>query len=73
MFQLTDLAFNDLAKYYKALDHAIMTFHTEKMQAINSIIRELWNQTYKGNGKLTRLEGVLIPRVIPPRGDCMVK
>merc|ERR1719154_912162 len=39
----------DLDKYYRALDFAIMKFHKEKMKVVNKIIRELWKTTYKGN------------------------
>lgn len=47
--QCTDVAAEDLNKYYKALDTAIMRFHSDKMRIINGIIRELWRTTYKGN------------------------
>ena len=40
---------SDLNKYYKALDFAILKFHSQKMKVVNKIIRELWKQTYKGN------------------------
>ena len=40
---------SDLNKYYKALDCAILKFHSQKMKVVNKIIRELWKQTYKGN------------------------
>ena len=39
----------DLDKYYRALDFAIMKFHKEKMKVVNKIIRELWKATYRGN------------------------
>merc|ERR1712227_48096 len=39
----------DLDKYYRALDYAIMKYHKEKMKVIIKIIRELWKNTYKGN------------------------
>ncbi|XP_069982558.1 DNA repair protein RAD50.L isoform X1 [Penaeus vannamei] len=45
----TDVAADDLNKYYKVLDTAIMQFHSDKMRTINSIIRELWRSTYRGN------------------------
>ncbi|KAL4230576.1 DNA repair protein rad50 [Mactra antiquata] len=45
----TELANNDLEKYYHALDKAIMNYHNLKMTEINKIIRDLWRQTYKGN------------------------
>ncbi|KAJ3329263.1 DNA repair protein rad50 [Blyttiomyces sp. JEL0837] len=43
------LANEDLEKYSKALEAAIMRYHTMKMDEINKIIRELWVNTYKGN------------------------
>ena len=42
-------ATEDLDKYYRALDFAIMKYHKEKMKVVNTIIRELWRSTYKGN------------------------
>lgn len=39
---------NDLQTYSKALDNAIMKYHSIKMEEINRIIDELWKQTYKG-------------------------
>ncbi|KAI8869980.1 hypothetical protein GQ42DRAFT_21513 [Ramicandelaber brevisporus] len=44
-----ELANVDLDTYSKALDHAIMQYHSQKMEEINKIIRELWVQTYQGN------------------------
>lgn len=44
----TEMANKDLNKYYNALDKALMRFHTMKMEEINKIIRELWQQTYRG-------------------------
>ena len=32
---------------YKALDRALMKFHSSKMESINKSIKELWNKTYK--------------------------
>ena len=40
---------SDLNKYWKALNCAILKFHSQKMKVVNKIIRELWKQTYKGN------------------------
>ncbi|CAH9120879.1 unnamed protein product [Cuscuta epithymum] len=50
MIQLktTEMANKDLDRYYHALDKALMRFHTMKMEEINKIIRELWQQTYRG-------------------------
>ncbi|XP_065068362.1 DNA repair protein RAD50-like [Rhopilema esculentum] len=45
----TEMANQDLDKYYKALDGAIMKFHTIKMGEINRILKEYWIHTYKGN------------------------
>ena len=49
--QTTELANADLGKYYKAMDRAIMNYHSQKMSEINMIIRELWRNTYRGNGQ----------------------
>lgn len=43
------LVSNDLLTYSKALDNAIMKYHSAKMEDINRILRELWNATYKGS------------------------
>jgi DNA repair protein RAD50 len=39
---------DDLTTYSKALDNAIMSFHSLKMKEINRIIDELWKTTYSG-------------------------
>ncbi|KAL9232743.1 hypothetical protein vseg_007814 [Gypsophila vaccaria] len=44
----SEMANKDLDRYYNALDKALMRFHTMKMEEINKIIRELWQQTYRG-------------------------
>uniref|UniRef100_A0A0A9AU83 DNA repair protein RAD50 n=1 Tax=Arundo donax TaxID=35708 RepID=A0A0A9AU83_ARUDO len=44
----TEMANKDLDRYYTALDKALMRFHTMKMEEINKIIKELWQQTYRG-------------------------
>jgi DNA repair protein RAD50 len=43
-----DAAANDLNSYYKATEWAMLHFHKEKMREINTIIRELWRQIYRG-------------------------
>ncbi|CAD7702268.1 unnamed protein product [Ostreobium quekettii] len=43
-----DMANSDLEKYHKALEKALLTFHTTKMSEINKIIKELWQKTYRG-------------------------
>lgn len=44
----TEMANKDLDRYYAALDKALMRFHSIKMEEINKIIKELWQQTYRG-------------------------
>ncbi len=39
---------DDLEKYARALDSAIMKYHAVKMDEINAIIRELWTSVYQG-------------------------
>ncbi|CAN8063542.1 unnamed protein product [Agarophyton chilense] len=46
--QTMELASSDLERYHKALDQALVAFHTLKMQTINRTIKELWQQTYRG-------------------------
>ncbi|XP_034260443.1 DNA repair protein RAD50 [Pantherophis guttatus] len=48
VMRTTELANKDLDIYYRALDQAIMTFHSMKMKEINKIIRDLWRSTYRG-------------------------
>jgi DNA repair protein RAD50 len=38
----------DLDAYYRALDKALMKYHTSKMDEINKNITDLWESTYKG-------------------------
>lgn len=47
----TELASQDLEKYYKALDRAIMRYHSLKLADINKIIKEYWVKTYQGGGQ----------------------
>jgi len=42
------LGSDDLDKYARALDQAIMKYHALKMDEINAIIREIWQATYQG-------------------------
>ena len=42
------MASDDIEKYSRALDSAIMRYHSAKMDEINRIIRELWTSTYQG-------------------------
>lgn len=41
-------AIDDLERYAKALDQAIMRYHGHKMDELNRLIRELWMATYQG-------------------------
>lgn len=41
-------AVEDLVKYVKALDGAIMQYHSLKMGEINALLDELWKSTYTG-------------------------
>jgi DNA repair protein RAD50 len=54
--EVTKAASDDLGKYASALDSAIMQFHAQKMEEINTIAYELWRQTYQG----TDVDGILI-------------
>ncbi|KAG2487944.1 hypothetical protein HYH03_013523 [Edaphochlamys debaryana] len=44
----TEMALGDLDKYHKALERALLAFHTAKMSDINRLIKELWQKTYRG-------------------------
>jgi DNA repair protein RAD50 len=41
-------AAKDLGRYHGALDKALMRFHSQKMNEINKIIKELWMRVYRG-------------------------
>ncbi|KAI8388332.1 uncharacterized protein BYT42DRAFT_491740 [Radiomyces spectabilis] len=43
-----EMAISDLEIYSKALEGAIMRYHSLKMQDLNKIIRDLWVNTYQG-------------------------
>ncbi|KAK9807149.1 hypothetical protein WJX73_000402 [Symbiochloris irregularis] len=43
----TEMAASDLEKYHKALEKALLAFHTSKMEDINKIVKELWQKTYR--------------------------
>ncbi|KAH9820100.1 hypothetical protein DFH28DRAFT_1200782 [Melampsora americana] len=51
-----EIANQDLDKYAKALDHAIMKYHSHKMAEINDTIQTLWQKTYQG----TDIDKILI-------------
>eukprot|EP00882_Tetradesmus_deserticola_P030122 GHRQ01033797.1.p1 GENE.GHRQ01033797.1~~GHRQ01033797.1.p1 ORF type:complete len:728 (+),score=351.39 GHRQ01033797.1:103-2286(+) len=44
----TEMAAADLDKYHKALERALLAFHTGKMSDINKIVKEMWQKTYRG-------------------------
>ncbi|KAJ1696950.1 hypothetical protein LUZ63_005462 [Rhynchospora breviuscula] len=44
----SEMANKDLDRYYNAVDKALKRFHSMKMEEINQIIKELWQQTYRG-------------------------
>ncbi|RLN46087.1 hypothetical protein BBJ29_005213 [Phytophthora kernoviae] len=46
--ETTQLAVADLDRYFKALDESLLQYHSKKVEEINSIIRQLWQITYKG-------------------------
>ncbi|KAG0062074.1 DNA repair protein rad50 [Linnemannia elongata] len=47
-YKTTELALQDLEKYTKALQSAIVEYHSMKMEEINKSIKELWTNTYRG-------------------------
>jgi hypothetical protein len=48
---VSEFANNDLEKYSKALDNAILKYHSIKMDEINDNIGHLWSKTYQGTGE----------------------
>eukprot|EP01130_Rhizamoeba_saxonica_P016295 TRINITY_DN7502_c0_g1_i1.p1 TRINITY_DN7502_c0_g1~~TRINITY_DN7502_c0_g1_i1.p1 ORF type:complete len:1298 (-),score=335.25 TRINITY_DN7502_c0_g1_i1:96-3989(-) len=44
----TDIVTKDMKKYHKALEQALMKYHSIKMIEINKVIKELWETTYRG-------------------------
>jgi DNA repair protein RAD50 len=48
-FETTLMAVSDLDAYYNALDGALAQYHMMKIREINKIIRELWQQVYRGD------------------------
>jgi len=42
------LAIQDLTKYIRALDKALMKYHLAKMTDINKLVRDMWRQVYRG-------------------------
>ncbi|KAH6912703.1 AAA domain-containing protein [Coprinopsis sp. MPI-PUGE-AT-0042] len=54
--KISDMANSDLEKYAKALDNAIMKYHSLKMEEVNDTMKHLWNKTYQG----TDIDGIKI-------------
>jgi len=54
--ETTKAAMEDIDKYRQALEHAIMQYHTLKMEEINRIAREIWQNTYQG----TDIDAIMI-------------
>lgn len=46
--EATQIAARDLDQFEKALDQSLIEFHSLKMREINSVLKELWEQTYRG-------------------------
>ncbi|RXK35035.1 hypothetical protein M231_07713 [Tremella mesenterica] len=46
--KVSETANNDLEKYGKALDNAILRYHSIKMDEINSLLAHLWGIVYQG-------------------------
>lgn len=49
------MAVKDIEKYHSALDKALQRYHSLKITDINTIIRDLWTLTYKGED-ITNIE-----------------
>ena len=43
-----EFSLRDIEKYSKALDKAIMNYHSMKMNEINKSIKQIWKQVYRG-------------------------
>lgn len=42
-----ELALEDMTRYGRTLERALLRFHTDKMAQINRIVKELWQKTYR--------------------------
>lgn len=68
--QTADFAIQDLDKYGKALDKAIMEYHGHKMMEINDTAQALWNRCYQGSGENGFLTGSRIEARALGIGSC---
>ena len=48
-YETAQMTVTDLDSYYSALDSALATYHLLKIKEINKIIREIWQQVYRGD------------------------
>lgn len=46
--ETTLMAMEDVARMEALLDASLIEFHAQKMREINGVLRELWQQTYRG-------------------------
>lgn len=44
----TEIAVDDVRKYYSALESCLIKYHETKMKDINDMIKQLWQEVYKG-------------------------
>jgi DNA repair protein RAD50 len=54
-YDTTEQLCKEIGQYQAALDKALQRFHSIKITEINTIIRDLWNLTYKGED-ITNIE-----------------
>ena len=47
--EASKMAADDLERYAKALDQAIIRYHSAKMEEVNRTLRELWGSVYTGS------------------------
>lgn len=47
--RVLEISLSDMEKCIQALDKAIVDFHSSKVEEVNSILKDLWIGTYKGN------------------------
>jgi len=53
--ETSKMAVDDLDRYYKAVDRALMLYHTTQLEKVNILIAQLWSLTYKG-GDIEKIE-----------------
>ena len=45
---VTELAIEDLNRYYRALDHSVVAYHRSKMEEVNRLLVSFWQVAYQG-------------------------